>query len=309
MEAVPDNGNLTAVPLPEFKMTDNALSGRLILSQGRAGIIAVDLATGDVRLLYVPPREGLVVSSAAHPDGSLIMLAYAPSPTGGEIQLGFTDLYLLPADGSGPPEVYMAPANENEFVFNPTWSPDGKMLYYGHVIAPENPGQASKVTLERIAFPDGDPEIVLEDAFWPAISPDGAHIAYVKFDRFSGQEELVISNADTTEPMTLVPSHTFDAIDAMLFSPDGQAILFIASTFEETTRNRMPDWLLGLLGVQVVRAHDAPGDLWTVSITGGQPRRLTTLLGDQYDTGLFARRSIHRHHYPGQHIYHARRRQ
>jgi hypothetical protein len=57
-----------------------------------------------VQTLFEPPPNTALSSGSMSPEGQQLALAYAPPPPEGEIQFGFTGLYLLPGDGQGPPE-------------------------------------------------------------------------------------------------------------------------------------------------------------------------------------------------------------
>ncbi|MGH2525026.1 MAG: TolB family protein, partial [Anaerolineales bacterium] len=116
------------------------------------------------------------------------------------------------------------------------------------------------------------------------LARDGAKLAYVAFDPTSFANELRVANADGTNPVALLPAHTFEAVDAPLFSPDGSTLLF--SAVGEGPPPAL-SWLDQLLGVRVASAaplaHNVPSDWWSIPATGGTPQRLTRL----YETGLF----------------------
>jgi Tol biopolymer transport system component len=243
--------------------------------------------------VFVPPTNGWLVGAATSPDGQTVALAYGPPPPEGKVQLGYTDLYLMSADGSALPAPRLERTQVAESYFSPIWSPDGKYLYYVHFAGlPDTltppPELPYKYTLERLPDPtsaDTPPEVILESAIWPAISPDGTKLAYVAVDLANYQNDLYLANADGSGALSLLPPGTFQAIDSPLFSPDGSAIIFsaVGEGPQSEAEGSSLSWLDRLLGVQVASAHNVPSDWWRVPVAGGPPERLTKI----YDTGLY----------------------
>jgi Tol biopolymer transport system component len=99
---------------------------------------------------------------------------------------------------------------------------------------------------------------------------------YVSFDPVSGFNQLFVANADGSDPQAIVldGSLASEIFDAPMFSPDRQAVLFSAPS---PVQAHQLNWLDRLMGVQVASAHNVPSDWWSVSLTGGTPKRLTYL--------------------------------
>lgn len=208
------------------------LTGRLIFNQPKFGLSQLDLATGALTTLFPLPDEGWITSAALAPDGQTLVMAYAPPPPAGEVQLGYTDLYLLPV-GKTEPQVVLARTDPQESFFSPLWSPQGDYPYFAHFqpLREENgtpPPFPYLYTIERLAYPGGAPEVIVTNAFWPALSPDGAKLAFVGSDPDTFLNDLFIANADGSELTKLVPPDSFEAVDAPFFSPDGSALVFSA---------------------------------------------------------------------------------
>jgi Tol biopolymer transport system component len=125
-------------------------------------------------------------------------------------------------------------------------------------------------------YPDGQPEKIVDNAYWPRMSSDSKSLVYVSINPDSGKDELYVANADGSDSRRIVLSGSLvpDIIDAPIFSPDGQSVIFSASPPPQAYR---PNWIETLMGVQVVKAHNVPSDWWSVPITGGVPTRLTKL--------------------------------
>ena len=275
----------TATPKPLAWAAFN-LTGSLIYTQGVSGILKLDLATGQKTNL-LPSNEKIWLSaSATSPDGKTIVLAYSPPPQGQDVQLGYTGLYSIPADGSAAsPTPILERTDPQESYFSPVWTPDGKYLYFAHFvpIRDETQGNSFKYTIERIPYPPSSaaPEVIVEDAIWPKTSPDGARLAYLKFDMESYSQTLYISDLDGANSVAVLPPEEFPSVDAQFFAPDGKSLIFNAVGEGQSP---VLSWVDRLLGVQVAEAHNVPSDWWGIEIGADQrPVRLTKI----YDTGMY----------------------
>ncbi len=129
---------LTPVPAP-IPWADLQLNGKLIFLTFTAAVqsapilVQLDLASGAQTALFQPPTNTWLSGAAVSPDHTQIVLAYAPPPPPGEYQFGYTELHLLPADGSAAPRPLITLATRPEAFFNPVWSPDGQYIYYAHL--------------------------------------------------------------------------------------------------------------------------------------------------------------------------------
>jgi Tol biopolymer transport system component len=246
----------------------------------------LDLDSGRLAQLFHAPDQAWVTAASISPDGQKIIIAYAPPPEPGEIQFGYSGLYQLSADGSGEPQAVLERADPKESYASPLWSPDGRYLYYVHLrtTEAESGGSVTTYAIERLTFPDGKPETVVDGAFWPRLSPDGSKLVYITYNSASFSNALYVSDADGQNPILILPSATFSAVDAPVFSPDGEAVLFSAVGSGPATSL---SWLDQLFGVQIASAassaHNVPSDWWQVSVKGEGLKRLTKL----YEIGLY----------------------
>lgn len=126
----------------------------------------------------------------------------------------------------------------------------------------------------RMAYPDGQPEKIDDHAFWPRITSDSSMLVYISLDPVTGSNELVIANADGSNPRIISDSSIPDLLDAPMFSPDGQSILFSAPV---PVQSYQPDWFDKLRGVGIVKAHNVPSDWWQAPVNGGAPKQLTKI--------------------------------
>ena len=237
----------------------------------RQHLLMLDLASGEESSLFAAPRDAWLSEVAVSPGGDRLLLAYAPSPEQNQAQFGFTSLYVMPADGSGEPELLLAKADPSESFFNISWPLD-EIVYYAHFTpSVDDTGAVTYASwVERAHLPDAEAEVLAEDAAWPRLSNDGERLAYV-----TGDGDLVISAADGASPEVIVGSEAFSAMDAPLFSADGDQLYF-SSVDLETGASLSP--LDRLLDVKVAQAHSVPSDWWRVPAEMGlEPERLTVI--------------------------------
>jgi len=246
----------------------------------------LDLESGELTQLFHAPDQAWVTSASISPDDQKIVIAYAPPPAPGEIQFGYSSLYQLPADGSGEPQLLLERADPKEAYGSPFWSPDGRYLYYVHLRSTqaESGSSLTEYAIERLAYPAGKPEMIVDAAFWPRLSPDGSKLVYITYNSASFSNALYVTDADGKNSTLILPSETFSAVDAPLFSPDGENVLFSAVGSGPVTSL---SWLDQFLGVQIASAaspaHNVPSDWWQVSVKDGGLKRLTQL----HEIGLY----------------------
>jgi len=258
------------------------LTGKLIyLSSTMEGdtltshVRMLDLTSGD-RATIVSFPLAWVYYATISPDGKMLVMSYVP-PTQQNV-LSSRILYVMPLDASVPPLPLFTAPTPNDRYIQAEWSPDGEYIYYAHYDNTKRfPGRLDPVyDIFRMKYPDSKPEKIADNAFWPRISPDSKKIVYIYINLESGMDELYIANADGTDPKQIVLSDfpIAEIIDAPIFSPDGQSILFSVPSPE---RSSQPNWFEKFLEVQVAKAHDVPSDWWSVPVTGGVPTQLTNI--------------------------------
>ncbi|HTP00471.1 MAG TPA: hypothetical protein VMJ64_03790 [Anaerolineales bacterium] len=248
------------------------ISGKLVYTAGeRHGtnvLVAVrmlNLSTGDITTLFRTPAQGWVDSAAVSPDGKQIAISYVP-PNGQQT------IYMLPADGSQPPQPLVAPDQPGDRNSQAVWSPDGRYIYFVHM-SQQNSGHPE---IQRIAFPGGIVEIVVSNAAWPRLSPDSRELVYVHVDPETAVNRLFVTSADGTgqRQVTLSGGMIPNVIDAPMFSPDAQSILFSAPHSDESSAWK---WLGSMLPIALIHApHGSiPSDWWSVPVGGGVKQQLT----------------------------------
>jgi hypothetical protein len=234
-------------------------------------LLRLDLGTGEQSIVFDPAENAWLNEASVSPDGSQIVMSYAPPPEEGQVQFGFTDLYVMPADGSSEPTPLLERTEASETFFNVTW-PIDDYIYYVH-FAPSTDDLGAVLyssQVERVHLPDRTVEVLAQEAAWPRVSRDGTLMAYV-----TEANQFIVSAADGSDPRPILDPEAFSAVDAPLFSPDNSRIYFSAV---EPTVQASRTFLDRLLGVGVAAAHSVPSDWWVTALDSStEPEQLTTL--------------------------------
>jgi Tol biopolymer transport system component len=250
-------------------------------------ILALDLTSGQINIVFQAPDTAWIDFISVAPDESKLVMAYLPPRGSNQPGASQQTLYLLPLDGSGGPQLLFPPANPNFQYFQPVWSPDGKYIYFSGVdygAPPHVQGQHySYYELYRIPYLGGQPQKLMDEAYWPRLSPDGARLAYVTLDPVDGTNKLFVANPDASGAyqVQLQGLYVPPIIDSPFFTPDDKNVLYSAVS---PTQSRQPNLIERLLGITEAYAHTVPSDWWSVPIAGGIPTQLTHLAV----TGLYA---------------------
>jgi Tol biopolymer transport system component len=267
--------------LPALKQAN--LSGKMIfILYGQKGnqLVQLDLASGKLRTLFAAPERSWLGSAELSPDGTQIILAYAPPPPQGQVQLADTDLYRMPSDGSSAPQPLVQRSRANESYTYPSWSQDGQFIYYTHTLPSTSSRLGIDSTIERVK-PFGVAEVLIKNAIWSRLSPDGARMAYLVLSEYTSNNTLSLASADGSNPSDLVDAKQFPIVDAHLFSPDGKQVYFSAPSPQAARPGPAAVGFApaasfgGWFGVQPVSAHSNPSDWFRVSLSGGAPQQMT----------------------------------
>lgn len=282
-EGIPQTNVVTTTQIP-VTWADLHLTGRLVYINSisvdnvfQLQVQILDLVTGEVTTIFDAPKYSWIYYISVSPDHTQLLMSYSPPPGDSPVD---QDIYVMPLDGSQPPQrLFAPPAREDDYT-EVEWSPDSKYIYVTHVNyrIPPAEGQIYPLyTIYRKAMPDGELEIVAEKAYWPRVSPDSSRIAYVTVELFERSNKLFVADADgsNAQEVVITGPRIPDLKDAPLFSADGQSLIFSA---EVPTQSYQPNWLESLMGVQTAKAHsNVPSDWWTISVDGGEVTQLTNI--------------------------------
>lgn len=243
------------------------------------GIVELALATQEERLLVPNPPESVLLEPAVSPDGRQFAYARTLTPvveTGQPVDFG-TDLYLANRDGSGA-HLFLEHQQPNEHIRSPVWLPDGQGLLVAvyrlverHVIT----------TIESVDLAGGSRTVVVQDAFHPAISPDGTRIAFVRQDENLVQS-LWLANADGSDARLIAgPEDGLRSFSSPRFSPDGRLLAFGAAGLPQSQGATDADSETRYAALRAPQAKPAlnglPMDVWVVEVDGGEPERIAKL--------------------------------
>jgi Tol biopolymer transport system component len=251
--------------------------GTLVDNVPSLQIQILNLVTGEVTTIFDVPEDSRLYYITVSPDNTQLLMSYSPSPGGKRVAQG---IYIMPLDGSRPPRLLFTPPTKEDDYTEVEWSPDGKYIYFTHVNfdIPLEPGQVYPLyEIYRMAFPDGQPEKIVEKAYWPRLSSDSASLVYVSVDLFSLQNKLYVANADGRNAREVVLTSPLppDFKDAPIFSADGQSIIFSAPV---SAQSYQPNWVDKLMGVRIAKAHsNLTSDWWSVPVSGGSITQLTNI--------------------------------
>ena len=291
-EATPTFLDPAHLPQTRLPVTWSALklSGRLVfINDGQPSadpilsVESLDLATGVKTTLYQSPPATWVYSLAVSPDEKQLVMGYATWDNNGNPSSG--TLYQMPMDASSQPSALIPTIDFRDQYSQPDWSPDGKYLYFSHVnyslVPPNQPYPDMEVM--RMTYPGGKLEKIADQGFWPRLSSDGTRLVYIHSDIQTGKNTIFVTDPDgkNAHQLSMIGPTVPDIIDAPIFTPDGQSILFSAPV---PAKSSAPTWLEQVLGIGVVDAHNVPSEWWRMPVSGGAVTQLTNL---QY-AGLFA---------------------
>lgn len=156
------------------------------------------------------------------------------------------DVCLINADGSGGTNLTVdSPAVDQ----HPSWTPDGRLVFMSNRDLPI--GRLSEIYIMNADGTGVAPLTRSGDAYnaMPAVSPDGSRIAFESDGEVEIGSEIYVMDIDGQNVHRLTVDGVWNQNPT--WSPDGQQILYAASD------------------------TDGNLDLYTVSVEGGEPTRLT----------------------------------
>lgn len=217
------------------------------------------------------------------PDGTLIAYTHHIAPQGNE--WGGAELHVIQADSSGDKTLVNAKA-KGERVENPTWTPDGKSIYYAHdvpTIDSSNRYTGDALSIERIEVATGEHQTVIKDAIYPTISKSGA-FAWLVYSVSDGSFKLMTGSLDGSGAKQLLTEQDFQAVFSPELSPDGKTLAFAGSGRTSTKVDSLGTILADALNPLLpgrAEAHGLPWDPWAIGVDGTGLKRLANIGSDE----------------------------
>jgi acylaminoacyl-peptidase len=153
----------------------------------------------------------------------------------GYLKLGFTQLFIIAADGGAPRQLTTGDFPHGGFGFSetaPVWTPDGKSLLISGNFRPDFEYDPLNTEVYDISVVDGSVKALtkrLGPDNEPDVSPDGAQIAYTGFDdHHQGHQttHLYVMDRDGRHSRVLTTRLDRD-VEKPRWAPDGKGIYFL----------------------------------------------------------------------------------
>lgn len=260
--------------------------GRLVLAREQG--LLIRNARGDEQRLLRTPSSTFPTFPMWSPDGERIAYVQATVFTGQPNADWGGDIYVVAA-GGGEPKLVWKHDQPGAQVQGLTWTPDGAALLLGYqlTLIKDNKYQGQVQRIERLDLTGGSRKTVVEGAFFPTLSRDGARLAYMTQDD-TGKGGLWIAAADGSGAKQLLElGPKYLAILYPRIAPDGSAIAFAGVVGQAAEPGRAPGAGGGLRAAlrallpRPAAAHGLPMDVWTVKTADGAVTRLTNLNEDE----------------------------
>jgi Tol biopolymer transport system component len=217
------------------------------------------------------------------PDGSVIAFVSNES--------GNPDIWLTSVHGGEPLRLTDHPASDRQ----PSWFPDGSSLAFASQ-------RGEQTGIWRIPRLGGTPMLVVPDGTDPAVSPDGARIAFAQRSS-SGLFRIAVAPISVPERARILTGDKHGAMDHRhpAWSPDGKYIcyadfrdLWIAPLdgsrpyplTNDQKWDRDPVWTGDGRFIYFSSGRGGTQAIWRVPSTGGEPQRITAGTGPEVNPSL-----------------------
>jgi hypothetical protein len=280
---------LDAIAEPGAPLT----SGFVFAQDSNLWLLSTDVSK-QRRITYFPEFYEYADKPTWSPDGKRIAFTYSPRTEAGD--LPFTDIWQVNPDGTDPKP--LATHQEGESLLDPSYSPDGKYVYFtvdtsASLSTPDSTAiMGANTRIDRLELATGARTQWMPRAQMPSSDGPGGETVYLELvpprnsteGLIAPPQRLMRSAPDGDSPAQVLDQSAFQDMYAPSMSPDGKWIAFAAVNIGPTPGGSRPnpDFLSWLgLAPRPAQAHGLPWDLYLVSSAGGQANRLTKLDEDQ----------------------------
>jgi Tol biopolymer transport system component len=247
--------------------------GVVALPRGREIVLVRADGSNDQVVVLLQPGE-FIADVALSPDASRIAFGVfrggASGPSG-------SDIAVAPVEAAGSGYSIVVPRDRPGMLLAaPYWAPDGAALVF-EGIGIDATGKP--VIFSDWAAADGSGRRTLvEDGRYPALSPDGREVAYVR-SKPSG-DSLYVRPLDGGAERQLLSEAQFVAIIGPRYSPDGSSIAFSGVQDRPAGFPKLQTWASEPTVRRGVAGHGMPSDPYVVPSTGGDARQIAALAYD-----------------------------
>jgi Tol biopolymer transport system component/DNA-binding winged helix-turn-helix (wHTH) protein len=207
------------------------------------------------RRLTANASENPVTDGVISPDGKYLAFADAVHFFLRQVDTGETHAITLPSGFNAKPR---------------SWFPDGT-----HLLATWEGGPREPTSIWEISLIGGSPRKLIDQASWPAVSPDGSQVAFLTAETQSKQlfymrsenREIWLMRADGDGARKLVEGGQ-DFFGAPAWAPDGKRIAYVRTRYSvgmPWIRNRVE--ILDIASGQINEVVETPGLGSTVAWT------------------------------------------
>jgi Tol biopolymer transport system component len=199
------------------------------------------------------------------------------------------DLMIMNADGSGA-RIFVERDAANTVLDSPQWAPSGRIYYTVRRVI--NGREAQSIVRQT---EDGQPELLVDNAYNPAVSADESALIYMRITR-AGQAMFKNNLASGGDDCELMSDQVFQYLSLPRISPDGKRVALGGSgepNLQQPSgcggdprsgRAEAPLQpavdLLALLQPDVAYAHGAPADVYSLNLDGSGLTRIADLKDD-----------------------------
>lgn len=276
----------TPVPPPSLTTSDFIeatpatplnVRGAFVYAAGDGSLWQQDAQTADPVPLVKRSTDAIAQMPAFSPDGTYVAYAALLFLPDGNVR---GDIRLIQTDGKNMRPIVRGDANDVVYMY-PRFSHDGRLL----VTRIDNLQFArERAALEWIDADTGNRTPIINNARDADVSPDGARIAFVRYEVAAMRSALWLADADGSNAQELVNDRTFNAILNPRFSPDGK---WLAFAVHGAPQQELPQ-AFNACGLRVLlfcfartaSAHTAPGALWRMNLETKKFQQLMNVYDD-----------------------------
>jgi Tol biopolymer transport system component len=245
-----------------------------------------DLSTKQQKKITNLPGGSAITGASWSPDGK--RLVYSQFWRRPNDRASGADLFISDADGSNP-QVFVERDAPNSVVEAPEWSNSGRVYFdIRHV---QNGRESLQVARQAEG---GQPEVLVDGGYNPAISPDESTLIYLVTTR-AGQAMMKKTLDQPGDGCELMNDQVFQYLSQPRISPDGTKVALGGSG----EPNQQPSGCAGaaggavgpaaappnlnmttMLGPGAALAHGLPADVYTLNLDGSGLQRVADIKDD-----------------------------